>query len=335
MRIGTADLDERVFVVAEVANNHEGDVELAAELVGLAAKAGADAVKFQTMVPERQVAGNQPQRLEELKRFCLSQEDFIRLADEAARQGIIFLSTPFDVASARFLLPLVPAYKIASGDNNHWPLLRAVAATGKPVMLSTGMADLKAVRRSQAFIEGQWARAGVEGELALLHCVSAYPAPPGEANLGAIRDLANLGVTVGYSDHTVGLEAAVLAVALGARVVEKHFTLSHHHSDLRSHQLSADPAEFALLVQRIRDAELMIGSGIKAVAACEEDTASASRRSLCAAWDLVAGQPLSWEDLDWLRPGGGLAPGQEDLVLGRRLKRALGQGEQILLADLA
>jgi sialic acid synthase SpsE len=334
MRIGTADLAKRVLVVAEVGNNHEGDVGLARELVGLAAEAGADAVKFQTMVPERLLARDQTSRREQLGRFSLGRDDFVSLALEARDRGIIFLSTPFDVASARFLKPLVPAFKIASGDNNHWALLQAVAAMGKPVLLSTGMADLKAVARSKAYIEGQWARAGLDGHLALLHCVSAYPTPAAQANLGAIGDLASLGVTVGYSDHTLGISAAVLAVALGARVVEKHFTISHHHSDFRDHQLSADPTEMADLVRRIREAELLMGPGIKSMAACETPTALAARRSLAAAWDLEKGKTLVWDDLDWLRPGGGIPPGQEDLVLGRKLGRALMRGEQVALEDL-
>jgi len=334
MRIGKLDLDERVMVVAEIGNNHEGSYGLAEEMIGLATAAGVDAVKFQTMVPERLVSPREEKRLAQLRRFQLSYEQFERLAEAARRAGVLFLSTPFDVDSARFLMPLVPAFKIASGDNNFFPLIDVVAQAGKPIILSAGLADLEDVRRTKTFIDGVWAKQGVDPGLAVLHCVVSYPTPTSEANLLAIRRLASLGVTVGYSDHTLGIDAAVLSVALGARVIEKHFTISKTHSGFRDHQLSADPADMAELVRGVRLAEEMLGTQEKRVLECERSLAVGARRSIVAARDLAAGTTLTWDDLDWLRPGGGLAPGQEWDLLGRRLACPVPRGEPLLLEHL-
>ncbi len=327
--IGNIDLARDVLVVAEIGNNHEGDIVLAEELVGLAAGAGAQAVKFQTIVPERLVGSDQTQRLQQLRRFALSEEHHRRLARAAQAAGVLFLSTPFDIGSVAMLEPLVPAFKIASGDNDFVPLLEAVAATGKPVLLSTGMADLAVVAASMGVIRRAWHESNADPGLVLLHCVSAYPTPANEANLRAIPALAAFGETVGYSDHTIGVGAAPLAVALGARVIEKHFTIAHDHSDFRDHKLSADPAEMRELVERVREANALLGDGVKRVMPAETDTARAARRSIVASRDLTAGHVVAWGDLAWLRPAGGLAPGREGTVLGRRLRRAVPAGTRL------
>jgi sialic acid synthase SpsE len=242
----------------------------------------------------------------------------------------MFLSTPFDIESVRHLEPLVPAFKIASSDNNFVALLEAVAATGKPVLLSTGMADMDDVKRSCGVLEGAWRKAGKAPAMVLLHCVSSYPAPPESANLLAIRTLASeTGYPVGYSDHTLGIEAAVLSVALGARVIEKHFTLSKTQSDFRDHQLSAEPAELAELVRRVKAVQSMLGSGIKQPHPAEEPVAKAARRSIVAKRNLPLGHMIAPQDLDWLRPAGGLVPGEEGKLIGRALKRAVAAGEMI------
>ncbi len=321
--------------MAEIGNNHEGDVRLAREMIGRAAEAGADAVKFQTIVPERLVAPDQTDRLRQLERFRLSPEDFERLSRAAAEAGVLFLSTPFDIDSVAWLDRLVPAFKIASGDNDFFPLLRAVAATGKPVLLSAGLADLDLIRRSRDTLRQTWRELGRRGELALLHCVVSYPTPPEAASLRGIPALASLGETVGYSDHTIGPAAAPLAVALGARIIEKHFTLNKQQSGFRDHQLSADPPELAELVRRVREAEQMLGQEGKRVQPAEAAAAGAARRSIVARHDLPAGARVAWEDLDWLRPRTGLAPGREDELLGRTLRHAVARGRPIRLEDLA
>ncbi len=332
MNIGGVDLDREVLVVAEVGNNHEGDMGRARELVLRAAEAGAQAVKFQTIVPERLVSRSQGARIEQLRRFCLNYDQFAELADVAARAKILFMSTPFDLESVRFLAPLVPAFKIASSDNNFSELLQAVAATGKPVLLSTGMADMDDVKRSCAVMEAEWRTRGAAPGLVLLHCVSAYPTPPESANLLAMRSLEReTGYPVGYSDHTLGIEAAVLSAALGARVIEKHFTLSRTQSEFRDHQLSAEPAELAELVRRVKFARAALGDGVKRLMPVEQGVAAAARRSAVARRALAAGHVIDHGDLDWLRPGGGVAPDSAAALIGRRLGRAVAAGDMITL----
>ncbi|PKN08827.1 MAG: hypothetical protein CVU73_06225 [Deltaproteobacteria bacterium HGW-Deltaproteobacteria-8] len=337
MRIGSHDTAERVFIIAEIGNNHEGDFGLAREMVAAAAACGVDAVKFQTIVPERLVSALQKERVAQLSRFRLSRDQFVLLAGEARARGIEFLSTPFDVDSAEFLDTLVPAFKVASPDNTFFPLLRAVAATGKPVLLSAGLCDGQELAESVNFLRGAWGagpEADVSDRLALLHCVSAYPTPEAEAGLGAITRLGAFGATPGYSDHCLGIEAAVLSVAAGARIVEKHFTIDKHRSAFRDHQLSADPADIVALVARIRQAEALLGSGQVCCAPCEEAGRVAYRRSVVAAADVPAGTRLGPEHLDWVRPGGGLAPGGEAAILGRVLRTDKRRGEMLLVGDV-
>lgn len=330
MRIGPHDLDERVFIIAEIGNNHEGSFDRAEEMIGRAKEAGADAVKFQTIVPERLVSVSEEARIAQLRRFQFSYAQFEDLAARARREGVTFLSTPFDLESVAALDPLVPAFKVASGDNDFFPLLEEVARTGKPILLSTGMSDLDGVGRAKRRIEAEWQRTGRSGALALLHCVVSYPTVPADANLAALRDLATLGCTVGYSDHTIGIAAAVLSVALGARVIEKHFTLDKNQSDFHDHKLSADPAEFAELVRRVREAELLMGAGGKRVLPCEAAVRQRVRRGIAAARDLDAGTIIAAADLGWVRPRAGLAPGSEDELIGRRLAVAVPRGAPIL-----
>ena len=333
MRIGNFDVASRVLIVAEVGNNHEGDPALAEAMIHAAAHAGADAVKFQTIVPEELVSADQTARLEQLRRFALSRETFVRLAETAAEAGVIFLSTAFDPDSLDFLDGLVPAHKIASGDNTFHPLLARAAATGKPILLSTGLADRETLLAARRTIASVWEAQGRAGELALLHCVTCYPTPPGDANLAAIAGLRALCPTVGYSDHTLGIEAAVLSVAAGARIIEKHFTLDKGRTTFRDHQLSADPDELAQGVRRGGEAETLMGDGLGRPA-CEDPAAVAVRRSVAAKADLAPGTVLAPGHLRWVRPGGGVAPGREDLLLGRRLVRAVAAGERILPADV-
>jgi N-acetylneuraminate synthase/N,N'-diacetyllegionaminate synthase len=334
MKIGSVDIARDVLVIAEIGNNHEGDLTRALDMIGAAAKAGAQAVKFQTIFPEELVAPDQEARLAQLRRFTLSAEDHKRLAAAARDAGVMFLSTPFALAAVELLRPLVPAYKIASGDNDFLPLLKSVAATGKPILLSTGMADLGAVQIATRTIEETWSVDGHDPGFVLLHCVSAYPTPANEANLAAIRMLASLGRPVGYSDHTLGISAAVLSVGLGARVIEKHFTLSKTQSDFRDHKLSADPGEMKELVERVREANLLLGDGEKRCMTSERGTADAARRSLAVNRDLPKGHVLGSQDLAWLRPAGGLRPGSEAGVIGRALRKPAKAGSRIALEDI-
>lgn len=334
MRIGSIDTNESVLVIAEIGNNHEGDFGRASEMIQAAAQAGADAVKFQTIVPARLVATSQTERIAQLSRFQFSYQQFEQLAGVCHDNGVMFLSTPFDLDSALFLAPLVPAFKIASSDNTFYPLLATVVATDKPVIMSAGLCDAEELAASIEYLRVAWETADVEDKLAVLHCVTAYPTPLDQAGLGAISAIAKLGVTPGYSDHTLGIEAAVLAVACGARIIEKHFTLDKNLSDFRDHQLSADPAELSVLVSRIRKAEKMLGCPDITCADCEAPNKDAVRRSIVARNDLALGTVLDMQHLDWVRPGIGLAPGLESALLGCKLTRAVQAGEPIMEQDV-
>ena len=334
MKIGTKDTTRKVFTIAEIGNNHEGSYSLAEEMVGKAAEAGADAVKFQTIVPGKLVPPDQQDRLLQLKKLCLTYYDFEKLSAVAKQENILFLSTPFDLESAAFLEPLVPAFKISSGDNRFFPLIEQVAQTGKAIILSTGLSAYNEILETRDFIYNIWKGSAIKSELAFLHCVSSYPTPIEQANLAAINRLKNLGCTVGYSDHTLGIDAAIISVALGARIVEKHFTIDKNLSEFRDHKLSADPEEFSLLVSRINETLSMLGSGSNDISEGERDGIVSYRRSIVAAVDLQQGTLIDREKITWLRPGGGLAPGKEDFLIGRKVKHDVKTGEMILIDDL-
>ncbi len=336
MKVGGADLRERVLVVAECGNNHEGSLDVAKQLVCQAAAAGVDAVKFQTFVTERFTGPEDPARVARLKGFELPPGAFRELAVLAAAEGVLFLSTPLDLESVAVLDGLVPAFKIASGDNTFYPLLDAVADTGKPVLLSTGLLALEEVRSVKERIEARWTARGAAPLLIPMHCVCSYPVPDEEANVSAVTALREaFGDPVGYSDHTLGIDAAVLAVALGARVVEKHFTLDKNFSDFRDHQLSAEPSEMAELVRRLRRAERLLGDGEKRLMPCEEAMPALVRRSLVATQPLRTGNLLQPDDVCFVRPAGPIAPGQEDSVLGKKLVRDVAAGQRITPQDVA
>ena len=332
MKLGKINTKTKVIIIAEIGNNHEGNYALAEEMIGLAAEAGADAVKFQTIIPEKLISISQKERLAQLKKYQLSYSEFRNLSKIASQYGLEFLSTPFDIESVEFLNELVPAFKISSGDNTFYPLLNTVATTGKPIILSTGFQNLRDVRSSVEFINNIWKSRNIHSELALLHCVSTYPTPVEQANLYAIRELQNIVETVGFSDHTLGINAAILSVAAGARIIEKHFTISKHQSEFRDHKLSADPKEMKQMVDQVRLAEQLLGSGVKEIQIDEALTKESVRRSIVAARNLSIGQVIKIDDLSWVRPGNGLAPGQENRIIGKKLKKDVAKGQQIKLS---
>ncbi len=335
MKIADFDLEKQVMIIAEIGNNHEGSCDVAEQMIVAAAESGADAVKFQTLRAAKLICQDNTARFERLQSFELTDAEFTKLARVATDAGVLFLSTPFDLDSAVLVNELCPAFKIASCDVTFLPLLERVAGCGKPILLSTGASTLKAIGYARALIANAWGGPG-ETQQTLLHCVSAYPTPPDQANLGMIRTLQrHFGGCVGYSDHTLGIEAAVLSVALGARVIEKHFTLDHSYSDFRDHQLSATPDELSALVQRVRLAEQMLGDGQKRLQAEEAKIAPALIRSVVAAHDIPAGRSLQWADLNWVRLEGGIPPGQENLVLGKQTCRDVRQGEKLDLSVVA
>lgn len=335
MKIGNFDLTQQTLVVAEIGNNHEGDFDVAKQLVASAADCGVNAVKFQTFKSEFYVGKADVARFDRLKSFELTFSEFEELSNLAHFYGLLFLSTPFDLVSAVFLSDIVDAYKIASGDNTFYPLIDQVARTGKPIIVSMGISSTKQVQKTIEFVNQVWTNNNVVGQLALLHCVSSYPVPNDQANLRSIQFLSeNFENPIGYSDHTLGIEASILAVSLGAQIIEKHFTLDKNFSDFRDHQLSANPSEMKNLVKQIQLTSSMLGKKEKKVEKCEEDIVDAIRRSTVAGCDMVSGHRIEMSDLTWLRPAGGIPPGEEEILIGKTLKREVAFGEQLSTDDL-
>lgn len=327
---------ERTWIVAEIGVNHEGDEAVAADLIRRAKQAGADAVKFQTFAPEHYVSTVQPDRLARVSRFALSQDAFRRLAALARDLDITFFSTPLGMDDVSFLDTVAPLFKISSGDITYLQLIRRIAATGKPMIISTGLGTLEEVRAAVDTVLSVRPSAQTDGSLMLMHCVAAYPTPAAEANLRNIGWLKeNYRLPVGYSDHTLGIKACELAVAAGAVALEKHFTYRKEDQAFHDHALSADPKDMAELVQAIRNAETYLGSPIRARGASETKLLQHMRRSIGAAVDIPAGVPVRADWLTFLRPQWGLTPDRFDTVVGKPLNRAVSAGDLIRQEDLA
>ena len=329
-----------VFVIAEAGVNHNGDLEMAKRLIDVAIKAGADAVKFQTFKAETLVTATAPKaeyqtqttpvdesQLEMLRKLELSNEDHDELSAYCRRTGILFLSTPFDEDSADLLDALsVPVFKISSGDLTNTPLLEHVAKKRKPVILSTGMADLAEVRDAVETLNA----AGCD-EVVLLHCVSDYPADPADVNLRAIQTLRKtFNLPVGFSDHTQGLEVALAAAALGASVIEKHFTLDRNLPG-PDHRASLEPDELTRFVSGIRTVESSLGSGEKVPTAREIETAKVARRSIVATQTIPAGTIVERNMIAAKRPGTGLPPARLNSIVGRKTRIEIPVGTLLTL----
>lgn len=333
---------EAPVVIAEVGVNHNGDAGLAMRQLRAAATAGADAVKFQTfraeelasdrapMAAYQQSGTTAPSQREMLRALELGADALRALIGEARRIGVVCFSSPFDPASVRLLAELgAPWMKVPSGELTNPDLMAAVAGTGLPTIVSTGMATLDEVRASVALFR---ARGG--GPLALLHCVSSYPAPLEQSNLRAMATLrSEFGVPVGLSDHTIGRDAAVAAVALGADIVEKHFTIDPTLPG-PDQAMSMPAEEFAEMVRVLRRVRTALGDGVKRAVPAEEPIRAVARRSIVAARPIRAGAVLARDDLAFKRPGTGLAPASLDRVVGRRARRDLAPDELVSLDDL-
>jgi len=317
--------------VAEIGNNHEGSVALAEELIGLAHEAGADAVKLQTLVPELFVSRADPERLEIMRRFALPLEETQRLIREAEASGIHVFSTPLDLVSVQSLGEVVSTFKVSSGDLTFTGLLDAVARQGKDTILSTGASYLAEVEAAVDRVTGVWTDIGVRPELAILHCVSVYPTEPSSVNLRAMHKLKARfpEASVGFSDHTVGIDVAVTAVAAGAVIIEKHFTIDKHYSGFRDHALSADPRDLRELKNRMNDATDLLGSGEKVPDPAERENRTMIRRSVSAANDMLEGHVIERDDLLCMRPGSGTPPKDLDSLIGRRTTRPFTAGQTL------
>lgn len=330
----------KTLIIAEAGVNHNGDMELAKKLIAVAAEAGADLVKFQTFVAsniisktapkaEYQKGATDPEESQQdmVRKLELTKENHFELINECERKGIGFFSTAFDLES----IDLLDAFeseivKVPSGELTNLPYLRYLTRHGKPVLLSTGMANLGEIEAAIGAIE----LAGTpRDKITVLHCTTEYPTPMEDVNLRAMSNIGNaLGVKVGYSDHTPGIEIPVAAVALGATVIEKHFTLDRNLPG-PDHRASLEPDELKAMVAGIRNIERALGDGIKRPSSSELKNKPIARKSLVAARTIKAGELFSSDNITPKRPGTGISPMKWDEVIGRAAPRDFSEDELI------
>jgi N,N'-diacetyllegionaminate synthase len=328
------------LVIAEAGVNHNGDIQLARQLVDAAAAAGANIVKFQTFKAnqlatghaelaeyQQKALGQTQSQLAMLQKLELKPEQHIRLLEDCQQRGIEFLSTAFDMPSIKLLASLrLKRWKIPSGEITNLPYLRQIGSQGQPVILSTGMANLGEIEAALEVLE----LAGTPRNLiTVLHCTTEYPAPPEEVNLRAMQTIAQaFGVAVGYSDHTAGIAVPIAAAAMGATVIEKHLTLDRNQPG-PDHKASLEPEEFAAMVRGIRTTEQALGDGIKRPTPSEQANLSVVRKSLVAARPIRAGELFSEANITAKRPGIGISPMQGDAWIGRPASRDYAADELI------
>lgn len=326
-----------VFIIAEAGVNHNGDLKLAKQLIDVAARAKADAVKFQTFDPRTLVtttgakAEYQTKNIGEeshwqmLEKLKLPREWHSELKTYAEKMGLIFLSTPFSIDDADFLHKLgVVAIKVGSTDTNNIPYLQHIAKWNLPIIISTGMSDLEEIKESVSALK----KAGAK-KLVVLHCTTNYPTPYEEANINAMITLKKeLRLITGYSDHTMGIETPLAAVALGARVIEKHFTLDRNMPG-PDHLASLEPDELAQMISSIRNIEKALGSGKKTPFKSEQKIAEIARKSIVAARPIPSGKKIDAKDIALKRPGTGIKPKFWSKVLGKTARKSIEEEELI------
>jgi N,N'-diacetyllegionaminate synthase len=328
----------KILIIAEIGVNHNGSLSMARKLVDVAKKCGADAVKFQTFTADSIVTSTAVKaryqkkntslcesQYSMLKKLELGGREHIVLRDHCRKIGIEFLSSAFDEKSADFLYDIgMRKFKIGSGEITNLPFLRHIASKKCPIILSTGMSTMKEVGEALDTIYSTGNK-----RVILLHCVTEYPAPYAEINLMAMLSMKKkFGIEIGYSDHSVGLEIPIAAVALGARVIEKHFTLDKNLPG-PDHKASADPGEFANMVLAIRNVEKSFGNGIKKPAKCELKNIGVARKSIVASIDIRKGDIFSFSNLTIKRPGIGIKPELLSKLLGKKSKYSFHKDELI------
>lgn len=325
------------LIIAEAGVNHNGDINIARELINEAKKAGADVVKFQTFNPRKLASksagmakyqkanlGKEESQEEMLSKLTLKQEEYIELARYCKDIGIQFLSTPFEIESVHFLDRLQDVWKIPSGEITNYPYLVEIAKTGKEVILSTGMSTLQEVDDALEVLKTNGA-----GKITLLHCTTNYPTPMQDVNLKAMMTIKeHCGCPVGYSDHTSGIEVPIAAVAMGATVIEKHFTLDRTMEG-PDHKASLEPDELVVMVKAIRNIETAMGNGIKEPSDSEKSNIDVVRKSIIAARDIKAGEIFTEENITTKRPGSGINPMRWNEVIGMRAIRDFKEDELI------
>lgn len=329
----------KTFIIAEAGVNHNGDIELAKKLIDAAAEAGVDAVKFQTWKTELLVTKDAEQaeyqitntkkkesQFDMLKKLELSYNEFIDLKKYCDQKNILFLSTPDEVESANFLLSLQNIFKIGSGELTNKPFLRHIGSFRKQVILSTGMGSLQEIEDALEVL----VNAGTKKEnITVLHANTQYPTPMEDVNLNAMLTIGKqLDVNIGYSDHTLGIEVPVAAVALGAKMIEKHFTLDKNMNG-PDHKASLDPKELKEMVLAIRNIEKAMGSSIKKASNSESQNIPIVRKSIVANTDIKIGDIFTEENIAAMRPGTGISPMKWDEVIGSKSLKAYKKGDLI------
>jgi N-acetylneuraminate synthase len=332
--------DGRTLIIAEIGVNHNGDLDLAKAMVDAAAEADVDVIKFQSFVPEllmldsapkaayqEQTTGTESSAMDMIAALQFGYDDFRELKTYVEATGKVFLSTAFDLPSLAFLSELgLTTFKIPSGEITNLPYLRAMAGYADDIIMSTGMCDMGDIRAAFTALTA----AGFPADrLTVLQCNTAYPSPADDANLRAMITIGDdLGVAYGYSDHTEGPNAALAAVALGATVIEKHFTTDRTLPG-PDQGASMEPDDFARLVRDIREIERSLGSSEKSITPSERENRPIARRGVYAARELAAGEVLGWDDVVCLRPESGMSPMDLDSVIGKPLVRALALHEPV------
>lgn len=329
----------RTMIIAEAGVNHNGKLALAKQLVRTAKECGADVVKFQTFHIDRMVSkyaqmaeyqktntGMVESQKEMLRKLTLSKEEFLSLADYCKEVDIQFLSTPFDIDSIHFLTHLQDIWKIPSGEITNYPYLVEIARTGKDVILSTGMSTLEEVDAAMTVLRDNGA-----GKITILHCTTNYPTPADEVNLKAMITLKDhFGCDTGYSDHTLGIEVPIAAVAMGAVIIEKHLTIDHLMKG-PDHKASLEPDELARMIKAIRNVESALGNGSKTPSKSEMKNISVARKSIIASKAIKAGETLSVDNLATKRPGTGISPMRWNEIIGTTAVRDFDEDELIEL----
>lgn len=331
----------RIFVIAEAGVNHNGNLEIAKKMIDAAVKAGADAVKFQTFKADSLVrkdaskaeyqkenaTDKQESQYEMLKKLELTKQMHQELMQACADKGILFLSTPFDPDSIQMLTDCgITIMKVPSGEITNYPYLKGIARTGKPVILSTGMCELEEVKAAVQVLKENGS-----GQITLLHCNTEYPTPMQDVNLRAMQTLREeTGLPVGYSDHTQGIEVPIAAAAMGAVVIEKHFTLDRSMEG-PDHKASLEPDELRAMVQAVRNIESALGDGIKRPSPSEKKNRDVVRKSIVANRDIRKGEVFTEDNLTAKRPGNGISPMHWNDVIGMAADRDYEQDEMIAI----
>lgn len=322
---------KKPLIIAEIGNNHEGNFENALKLIDAAKKSGVDAVKFQTFKTDLYYSNQDLNRVKRLKKFELSFNQFSKLAKYAKKKKLLFISTPLDLKSLDFLKKIVDIIKIASGDNNFKDLIKSSVKSNKELIISTGLTSVNEIKDLKKFIQNL----NYLDKTYFLHCVANYPVDPKNANLNFILNLKKIfKENIGYSDHTIGIDACLISFLLGSVVIEKHFTLDKSFSKFRDHAISADPQDMSLLVKKISTYKELINNKKEKYLSCENNERILLRRSYYFKKNLAKNTIIKANDIIPLRPGNGIQLNEKHLIIDKILIKDVKRGSIVKLSDL-